>query len=245
LVRGGIIADEVGYGKTAITLGLIDSAESINGEPAEPPEDYRSRYIYTKATLVVVPKHLMGQWPNEVEKFLGKSKKICVIKDISSLNNLTINDIQRADIVIVSFAVLNNETYFSRLARFCGINPDSFPKGSGSSRHFAAVYKQCLHSLPSRVEAIMNNCPDVYNNIALASNVFGRKDPLDSVLLDGKKSAYKNKKASHQVVSSNAKVANAEKDPWRLSNVAVKKDYLKMTCPPLEMFFWRRLVVDE
>jgi hypothetical protein len=29
LVRGGIVADQVGYGKTAITLGLIDAAETV------------------------------------------------------------------------------------------------------------------------------------------------------------------------------------------------------------------------
>jgi SNF2-related domain len=243
LVRGGIIADEVGYGKTAITLGLIDSAEAVNGPPAQPPKDYRSRYIYTNATLVVVPKHLMGQWPCEVEKFLGKSKKVCVIKDLSSLNNLTINDIQRADIVIVSFAVLNNETYFSRLARLAGINPDCFPKGSGGSRHFAAVYSQCLQSLPAQVETIIHNCGEAFNKITDAAKAHGNKDPV--VLLDGKKSAYKNDTAAFNVVRANKTVGNADSDPWGLSNTAVKKNYLKMSCPPLEMFFWQRLVVDE
>jgi SNF2-related domain len=243
LVRGGIIADEVGYGKTAITLGLIDSAESVNGSPTEPPKDYRSRYIYTNATLVVVPKHLMGQWPSEVEKFLGKSKKVCVIKDLSSLNNLTIHDIQRADIVIVSFAVLNNESYFARLARLSGINPDCFPKGSGGSRHFAALYSQCLQSLPAQVENIIHNCANVYSKIADAAKTHGNKDP--TVLLDGKKSAYKKEKAGLKASVSNGTVGNADRDPWGLSNAAVKKNYLKMSCPPLEMFFWQRLVVDE
>ena len=38
LIRGGIVADQVGYGKTAITLGLIDAAEEVNGPPPKFPE---------------------------------------------------------------------------------------------------------------------------------------------------------------------------------------------------------------
>jgi len=66
-VRGGVLADAVGYGKTAITLGLIDAS------PASPPmlERFKGKAIDVKATLIVVPKHLMKQWPNELRKFLG------------------------------------------------------------------------------------------------------------------------------------------------------------------------------
>jgi hypothetical protein len=81
LARGGIVADEVsqimlvyaecilvpflslmylfqvGYGKTAITLGLIDSV--VTAPPV--PKEYCDGYIESSATLVVVPAHLMGQ----------------------------------------------------------------------------------------------------------------------------------------------------------------------------------------
>ena len=40
--RCGIIAEEVSYGKTAITLGLIDSAEP----PPPPPKDYRQGFLH-------------------------------------------------------------------------------------------------------------------------------------------------------------------------------------------------------
>lgn len=55
LVRGGIIADEVGYGKTAITLGLIDASD----RSPDPPSMYKDTLIRTQATLVIVPQHLM------------------------------------------------------------------------------------------------------------------------------------------------------------------------------------------
>lgn len=113
--RAGIIADEVGYGKTCISLALIDSAESVNGLPPKPPLECQQTHFWTKATLVIVPRHLLGQWPDEIKKFLGTSKNVLVLKDLNSINSLKIADIQNADIVVTSFAVLNNDKYFARL----------------------------------------------------------------------------------------------------------------------------------
>jgi hypothetical protein len=245
LVRGGIIADEVGYGKTAITLGLIDSAEAINGKPPPPPSNFRNRYLYSNATLVVVPKHLMGQWPDEVNKFLGKNKKVCAIKDLTGYNKLTIADLQDADIVIVSFAVLNNESYFTRLARLSGINPEGFCRGSGSSRHFATVYAQCINKLPDHIEKIVTDTSAVYPCIDRAAKAFTQQTVNEHVYVGGKKSIYKSSKKDTDVSSSGIKLAKNDLDPWGLSNLGVKKNYLRMTCPPLEAFFWQRLVVDE
>jgi superfamily II DNA or RNA helicase len=105
-------------GKTAITLGLLDAAEEVNGHAPNMPRSYENGFIATKATLVVVAKHLMRQWPQEINKFLGTKRRVIVLKDMSSLNNLTIEEVQRANIVVVSFDVLLNEKYFTRLARF-------------------------------------------------------------------------------------------------------------------------------
>ena len=58
------------YGKTAISLGLIDA--SPKAPPMEPR--FEGKAIAVKATLIIVPKHLMKQWPSELAKFLGSSK---------------------------------------------------------------------------------------------------------------------------------------------------------------------------
>lgn len=68
LVRGGVLADEVGYGKTAIILGLIDTSQSLDDEAPEPPKEEVMGVIPVKATLVVVPPHLIKQWPSEIQK---------------------------------------------------------------------------------------------------------------------------------------------------------------------------------
>ena len=82
----------------------------VNGDPPPVPEEFAPSYFHTKATLVVVPTHLMGQWPNEIRKFLGDDKHVVVVKDMTSFNKLTVNDIMMADIVIVNFSVLSNES---------------------------------------------------------------------------------------------------------------------------------------
>lgn len=187
----------------------------------------------------------MGQWPEEVKKFLGTSKRVCVVKDLSSLNKLCVDDVQRADIVIVSFAVLNSEKYFSRLARLSGVNPVSLPSGTNGSRHFTAVYNECLDALPVRVSSIVCDCSSVYKLIVQADETHKSRTADGSLRLDGKKTVYKNGKPIVKVTASGFKTEESEKDPWRLSSTAVKKNYQKMLCPPLEMFFWNRLVVDE
>ena len=53
LVCGGVVVDKVGYGKTAISLGLIDAAPNVNGPPPSPPEDFKQSHIFSAATVYV------------------------------------------------------------------------------------------------------------------------------------------------------------------------------------------------
>ena len=41
------------------------------------------------------------------------------------------------------------------------------------------------------------------------------------------------------------KARREETDPWKLSSTAVKRDWIQMKAPPLEMFYFARTVVDE
>lgn len=63
-----MLADEVGYGKTAISLGLIDcAADDVKRDFKK--TKYPACYIATKATLIIVPPHLTRQWEGEIRKF--------------------------------------------------------------------------------------------------------------------------------------------------------------------------------
>jgi hypothetical protein len=266
LVRGGIVADEVGYGKTAITLGLIDAA----GEAPEPPKDLQEGFLHTKATLVIVPSHLMSQWPKEVGKFLGSSVVTLVIRDMASFNSLTVQDICGADIVIINFTVLSGEKYFKRLGRLAGINVNSLPSKTGG-RHFDTIYNECLVGVEKRVTNMKKDTSDTFDSIeddAYLHATTEIEEKEAAVRLDGKKAVYKKisedqtkieatskkmSQASKKQTSTrglrkdgiNDKLAKSDRDPWGLASADVKKDIGNMKSPPLEMFFWNRIVVDE
>ena len=41
------------------------------------------------------------------------------------------------------------------------------------------------------------------------------------------------------------KMGMKERDPWGLTEKSIQKDMGKMKCPPLELFCWNRVVIDE
>lgn len=234
----------MGYGKTAITLGLIDASEPVNGLP---PPLQSNQLLPTKATLVIVPGHLMGQWPSEVRKFLGRTKEVITISSMVQLNNLTIEAVENADLVLVSFSVLDEGAYYPRLARFCGVKPSGLPPKGVAGRRFCDVYRQCLAKLPSRVDAISSNCSVVFDSIS--KDAESHKSSEDNIVLDqgGKKAAYKDtgNKSGKNPKMKECKLSSVEVDPWGLRKRSVQDKYKRMKSPPLEMFFWRRVVVDE
>lgn len=201
------------------------------------------------------------QWPNEINKFLSNSKQVIRINDMSSFNKLTIEDIQAADIILVNFGVLSGEKYFERLARFAGVDISSLPKGGKTGgRHFDAVYNSCLDGVGKRVSQLRDDCSTVFNQIekdAEHSHALASHD--HHVRLDGKNSVYKTiseeqvKAAGSITVKAKSPNRKGQKskdstndiDPWNLRTVKVKNDVKKMACPPLEMFFFNRVVLDE
>ncbi|POW22441.1 hypothetical protein PSHT_01345 [Puccinia striiformis] len=119
LIRGGVLADEVGYGKTAITIGLICS--TLNDKPPEIPKAQTQGHIRLNATLIVVPTHRSGQWPTEFSKFTGKkTTKVHRIINMTDLNSTRISDLQEADVVVVSETLFGSQIYWNNLSHLGG-----------------------------------------------------------------------------------------------------------------------------
>lgn len=126
-VRGGILADEVGYGKTATTLALIDAQEK-NAEAYA--GNKHSGCISVKATLILVPPHLVHQWKGQARKFLGidlDDEKILVIEDVNELARTSVQRIKEAIIIIASWKVLTSRVYMTRMSHFAAL-----PEGPSS-----------------------------------------------------------------------------------------------------------------
>ncbi|KZT11359.1 uncharacterized protein LAESUDRAFT_642051 [Laetiporus sulphureus 93-53] len=148
-VRGGVLADEVGYGKTAITLGLIDCTSKSVEDEFKKMEGMKGK-IPVKATLVVVPPHLTRQWGSEVKKFTGKRFKVIILMTATSMNSLTIEDVQEADIVVVASNLFQSNVYLGNLEIFAG--GGSLPVHEG--RYFNARLETVLASLRGQVDRL-------------------------------------------------------------------------------------------
>lgn len=134
-VRGGILADKVGYGKTATTIALIDSTL---GRPApELPLCDRGCFIPARGTLIVVPSNLFEQWLSEIGKFLWGGKnlrgsfqkgwspkggplRIFAMSNVTPLTKVKARELAEADVVVCSYRLLFSPIYQERRAELGG-----------------------------------------------------------------------------------------------------------------------------
>lgn len=154
-MRGGVLADQVGYGKTAITLGLIDCAYNDVKEELERKKDIYGK-VPVKATLAIVPPHLTRQWASEAKRFAPKRfKKTVVVSTASQVNSLTIEDVQQADLVIVASNLFQSGVYLANLEALAAAG--TLPSQDG--RYFNARLDICLEGLRKQVELLKTRNP--------------------------------------------------------------------------------------
>ncbi|KAJ7623135.1 hypothetical protein FB45DRAFT_980127 [Roridomyces roridus] len=151
-VRGGVLADAVGYGKTATTLGLIH----CNYKSVKQEFDRMGRVdgkIALKATLIVVPPHLVRQWESETKKFTGKTFKVVALSTVANLNHYTIEDFQEADIIIVASTLSKSQAYADNLQGLAanGVLP------SAAGRHFNARLQEISESLKAQTDRLQDD----------------------------------------------------------------------------------------
>ena len=230
LVRGGIVADQVGFGKTAIAVAVISALQGV-------PTSTSDCTVCTKATLILVPSQLMKQWPNEIEKFCPSLEKV-VIKTMADLNALTVEQVKRSDVVLVNTSIFRSAAYFSRLAQLAGV--PELPQDS--SRQFTAAYDEAVEKLQERMPRIRagdlsaepresTKCVTVVSN-----RIKGAKLIKTTIAAGGEGMNF-------------VETLDAEKVPDKKPPFVFFKEgseVLDKMCSPLfEMFHWKRVIVDE
>lgn len=118
--RGRVVADSVGFGKTAVCLGLIDRQHKndrsafLDLRKQDPSLD---GIIHLNATLVIVPNQLTEQWRKEAERFLSPGYKIVVISTFQDLQRKGIAGLKEADIVVCSNKIFQDAKYMAELSK--------------------------------------------------------------------------------------------------------------------------------
>jgi SNF2 family DNA or RNA helicase len=106
---GGGLIDEVGLGKTIqmIMLCNLNPSNILNYESIYPDK------LYSRATLIICPNQLCGQWTREFKKLFKPDFKPEVISILTKRDHdkYTYQDILDADFVIVSVPFLDNKSY--------------------------------------------------------------------------------------------------------------------------------------
>lgn len=148
VVRGGVLADAVGYGKTAITLALIAARKE---QDAKLPE--QTDRVPLKATLVVVPKHLFGQWGTEIKKFAGSGLKFLAISDVTKLKQHTLADYQDADVVVIAQSILSSERFWPYTADFAASHVD-IKTDESAGRYFRHCVAETMDALGDQVKRL-------------------------------------------------------------------------------------------
>lgn len=145
--RGRVVADDVGFGKTAVCLGLVDRQRQVDEESKKQraSDNGLGGLKHLKATLVIVPNHLTQQWKTEAHRFLKDSiYKICIIETYPTLVKSTM--LANADLIICSNQVFKHKDYRGELSKHCSIGGLDV---TGSPKVYRSWYKKAHVSLVS------------------------------------------------------------------------------------------------
>lgn len=105
--KGGALIDEVGLGKTyqMLITSLTNPAKNINYVQKG------LKKFFSKATLVVCPNQLCGQWEREIKKMINESHNVNIIMLFTKnhFDKHSYQDLLDADFVVVSYNFLGNQ----------------------------------------------------------------------------------------------------------------------------------------
>ncbi|WBW73255.1 DNA-dependent ATPase/ ubiquitin-protein ligase E3 Irc20 [Schizosaccharomyces osmophilus] len=114
LLKGGVLADEMGMGKTLEILSLIlfhqPSMDQLLNTQYDPI--LNKDLVLSKATLIITPSTIIDQWISEVELHVP-SLKIFHYKGIRKSGSVTSEQFLNADIVITSYSDLRFELLYA------------------------------------------------------------------------------------------------------------------------------------
>lgn len=111
LFRGGLLAEEVGLGKTFETImtSLLNPAISCSYF------NEKEKRLKSRATIILGPNHLCNQWIREFDKTVKDDFKLKVVPMFTKNHHdkYSYYDLLDADFIVLSFNFLKNEAFYA------------------------------------------------------------------------------------------------------------------------------------
>ena len=233
-VHGGICADHPGFGKTITSLALIHSQltsgrDIVADISTRQSSDSTRGLIPTKATLIVAPQTLVGQWKSEIQEKLGYTQGVLVVGVHRDLDKFSIEDFEKAKIILVNRTVLGHADYAERLASFAAM--------PGPATNLGRAYSQWLahacEAIPKHLDTLQNKGHEALRNHVKSryGELVGSED--FRAIVPSRRLVGKN------YVEAKAKTTKAVKPALK----AVPTNNLGR--PLFEQFSFNRIIIDE
>lgn len=141
-LRGGLLVEEMGLGKTLEITALITLHKRLRSSLRNVVDPYTSREaVPIKATLIITPPSILQQWQSELARH-APSLKVMHYQGKTKHKNLTdkqlLDLIGEQDVVLSTYRVLAGEIYLAAAA------PDRGSRHLGGSRQFMSIFTHFL-----------------------------------------------------------------------------------------------------
>lgn len=254
-VKGGVLADEVGYGKTATTLALIDAQASKTEIAAKP---CTTQCMPLKATLIIVPRHLGRQWREEVKKFLGTKYTVILIEEPRNLTSETVDSFEQADIIIVAASVFTTDSYLQKLSLFAALPEAPATAGRAlnawlarATERISGNVEELKRTIPTRDFASVLNArlaaaeaDDELLRFVPSKRLRGKAYAAAAQEEEGGGEKETSKKRANKVGAKEAKHRTSVRQA-DVFGIGKSKTTSQISNPIFQMFWFNRLVIDE
>ncbi|KAJ0163636.1 hypothetical protein CTA2_2669 [Colletotrichum tanaceti] len=249
----GVLAHDIGYGKTVVTLGLVDFSTADAANEARSIDERAAHLgadclIHLKATLVIVPPHIVGQWANEAARFVGRDSRghgngLLTTHVITRPADVVREKMIAADIIIVSTTFISSDKNLEKLASVSKLPPIHHKKSALKGQDHRDWYSEATETIRQSGFDFLN--PDSLDIAHLDTVLQNRRDGTNDwiQMVEDKNVGPSNRKTQTTSAKKRAVASKSSSKAKAATAIDVLEAFKKGEL--LEMYTFQRAVLDE